>query len=251
MRVTKELFNLMKEAGIRNFPKESCGLIYKRGKKGVPVECKNISSEPEHNFLISASEYAEVLCKGEIIGAWHTHCNTDAKPSDADKQGCENTEMTWFIGEVHKNEKDEIYFGENIEVLVPSGFVQPLVGRNYCYGTFDCYTLLRDYYKQEYDIDLGEWERDEDPWMNEEGYFERKASEIGFQKINGTPKKGDIFLIQMGTNGADHVAIYVGDDKILHHINSRLSNTDIYGGSYWQMHTLSHWRHKDVDENLS
>ena len=159
--------------------------------------------------------------------------------------------MTWFIGEVHKNEKGEVYFGENIEVLVPTGFIQPLVGRNYCYGTFDCYTLLRDYYKQEYNIDLGEWERDEDPWMNEKGYFERKASEIGFKKINSTPKKGDIFLIQMGQSGADHVAIYVGDDKILHHINSRLSNTDIYGGSYWQMHTLSHWRHKDVNENLS
>lgn len=247
MNVTKQLFETMKEAGLRNYPNESCGLIYKRGTKGIAVECKNIAGDPKHNFLISADDYAQTLCKGEIIGCWHNHCGSDAKPSDADKQGCENTELTWFIGEVHKN-GDKLTFGDKIEVLAPTGFMQPLEGRNYCYGTFDCYTLVRDYYKQKFNIDLGEFQREDDPWLTTKNYFADKAEELGFEKINGEPKVGDVFLIQMGNTGdPDHVAIYVGEDRILHQIMGRLSGTAIYGGSYWQEHTISHLRYKGLE----
>lgn len=246
MKVTKQLFETMKEAGIRNFPNESCGLIYKKGTKGIAVECKNISNDPEHNFLISADDYAKILCEGEIVGCWHTHCGSDAKPSAADRQSCENTEMPWFIGEVHKT-KDGVIFKDKIEVITPTGFIQPLEGRTYCYGVFDCYTLVRDYYKMNFDIDLGEFAREDDPWLERKGFFAEKAAELGFERVKEEPQVGDVFLIQMGNTGdPDHVAIYIGNDKILHHIIGRLSGTAIYGGSYWQEHTISQWRHKDV-----
>lgn len=246
MEINKQIYEFVKEAGIRNYPNEACGLIYAKGKKAIPVECKNVSLEPEHNFIISAEDYASTMSLGEIVGCWHTHCNTDARPSDADKQACENTETTWYIGSVRKNDAGEVYF-DGMQVLTPTGFMMPLVGRPYAYGVFDCFTILRDYYKTEFNIELPDCARIEDPWDTDPDFCYHRALACGFERTGGQPKKGDIFLIQTGTEGADHVAVYIGDDKILHHMRNRLSRHDIYGGSYWQMHTLSHWRHKDVD----
>lgn len=246
MEVNKLIYDFVKEAGLRAYPKEACGLVYAKGKKAFPVECKNVSVEPEHNFLIGADDYAETMNKGEIVGCWHTHCNTDPTPSDADKQGCENTEVVWYIGSVMKNDAGELQF-YGLEVLKPCGFMMPLVGRPYAYGVFDCFTCLRDYYKTEFNIDLPDKTRSENPWDEDPDFCTHWAEELGFVRTGGIPKKGDIFLIQTGVENSDHVAVYVGDDKILHHMRGRLSRHDIYGGSYWQEHTLSHWRHKDVD----
>jgi cell wall-associated NlpC family hydrolase len=43
---------------------------------------------------------------------------------------------------------------------------------------------------------------------------------------------GDAILMSIETSGLNHVAIYLGDQMILHHLRGRLSSRDIYGG-YW------------------
>jgi proteasome lid subunit RPN8/RPN11 len=241
MKVSQKIYDFIKEAGIKAYPKEACGLLYAKGKKAIPVECRNDALEPEHNFLINGDDYVATMNLGEIVGCWHTHCNTNAKPSDADRQGCENTEVTWFIGAVNKDEKGEFTF-EGIETITPEGFMMPLIGRPYVYGTFDCYTLLRDYYKTEMGIDLGDFLRGENPWDAAENFFLTKGEEMGFVPTGGTPEKGDVFLLQCGKK-IDHICIYIGDDMILHHMRDRLSRRDIYGGSYWQERTIYHMRY--------
>jgi cell wall-associated NlpC family hydrolase len=46
-----------------------------------------------------------------------------------------------------------------------------------------------------------------------------------------------------GSGNPNHIAVYIGNEMILHHGHGRLSRRDIYGG-FWQKHTTHHLRHK-------
>lgn len=245
--VKDKLADFVKECGFKRYPEEACGLVY-ADSKGKPhfVECKNKSLEPKHNFLIEPEEYLKVSELGEVVACWHTHCETAPIGSKADKQACKNTQVPWFIGSVYKKDGHFTFDGLTL-VEVDNDFEMPLVGRPYVFGVFDCFSLMRDYYHRELHIDLPELPRYERIWTSEPDYMARVAQEkFGFVRIpiDEQPKIGDLYFIQTGVTGADHIGIYLGDDRILHQTRNRLSRKDIYGGSYWQEHTLSHWRHK-------
>lgn len=237
----------VKERGIANYPNESCGLIYS-DSVGKPhyVECKNISDEPNHNFLIDPNEYLEVEKLGEVIGCWHTHCDVPPTASDPDKQGCKNTQVPWFIGSVYKDDSGFRFEGLTL-VEVDDGYEAPLLGRVYCFGTFDCFSLMKDYYKRELRIELPDVPRTERIWTTEENYMAKRAVEdFGFVRLDDDAEliRGDLCFVETDREGADHICIYLGNDRILHQMRNRLSRTEIYGGSYWQEHTTSRWRHK-------
>jgi cell wall-associated NlpC family hydrolase len=75
--------------------------------------------------------------------------------------------------------------------------------------------------------------------------FERCFAEAGFEDhgIN-EPEYGDAILMQLdGSPGLNHVAVYVGEQRILHHLRGRLSSRDIWGG-YYQKSTGLIVRHR-------
>lgn len=242
-----ELYEFVKACGFKRFPHEACGLIYS-DRIGRPhyVECENVSDEPEHRFLIAPEEMRKVEKMGKIVGCWHTHCNEAPVASPADKEACRNTDVPWLIGAVFKNDEGMKFSG--LTVVEPDErYKTPLLGRSYVFGVFDCVSLMRDFYKQEFDIDLPEVPRYERMWEKEKDVMRRVAvDDLGFVRLKDDepPQYGDVFLIQIGQHGEDHIAIYIGDDKIMHQLRSRLSRVDVYGGSYWQERTLTRWRHK-------
>ncbi|MDL2284408.1 C40 family peptidase [Oxalobacter sp. OttesenSCG-928-P03] len=233
----------MQKEGAAQYPKEACGLIIKRGKKTVAIPCENISTEPEEHFLMSPESYAEAADKGEVIGVWHTHPDKSSKPSEADLAGCEASELVWVIMGVVQDENGGFRY-EKPEAIEPAGFELPYLERPYVFGVVDCYTLVQDYYKREYGIKLIEAPRVEEWWLQGHNFVEDLFEEIGFIRVKDAPQKGDIFLMQIGADVANHMAIYMGDDTVLHHCHGRLSTRDIYGG-YWQKHTTFHLRYKD------
>lgn len=245
----------VKECGFKRYPKEACGFVL-ADAKGKPfcIECENKSLEPNSHFLIDPEDFLKAEKQGKIVACWHTHCDMSARASEADKVGCQNTQVPWFIGAVYG--KEEPYRFEGLELVeCNNGYEAPLIGRPYSFGVFDCFSLMRDYYKRELHIELPELPRTERIWASEPDYMAKTAVEkFGFVRMpeGEPPHRGDLFFIQTGRDGADHIGIYIGDDRILHQMRNRLSRTDIYGGSYWQEHTLTHWRHKTyVDESNS
>lgn len=246
LKTNKDIVDFIKTEGVKNFPKESCGVIAKVGRKAVPFACENISADPEHQFLMNPEDYIAVSDKHEIIGIWHTHINITNQPSVADKVGCENSELPWMIMNIRKTIDDEDYTFSDINIITPNGFELPYLERPYVFGVLDCYTLVRDYYKREFGVKLKDVFRIENWWTKGYNLFEDSYKDVGFVDVQGDEfRVGDLLFLQIETDTPNHCAIYIGDDTILHHLYGRLSSTDVYSG-YYRKHTSYHLRHKEL-----
>lgn len=211
------------------FPNEACGVIIVfRGRRRY-VPCKNVASSPRDGFRICPVDYAAAEDQGEVVGIFHSHPNASANPSQDDIVSCEASMLPWFI------------LGLPSEVwreIKPSGFVAPLVGREFFHGTLDCYGLVRDYYKRELGIELLNFERQDDWWSKGQNLYVDNFSIAGFEQrsFGDHPQVGDVLLMQICADVPNHAAIYIGDDTILHHLYGRLSSREVYGG-YYKKHT--------------
>lgn len=241
--VPENIVATMREAGARAYPNEACGLVIGIGNKSIAFECRNIAPDPKAHFMIDPADYGMLAQKGRVVGVWHTHPDLSPQPSDADRAGCENTELPWIILGVRKQVEG---FGFEGPVLIePCGFEIPYLERPYVSGVLDCYNILLDFYKREYGIKLNDYPRIEADGRMGFSFFTERYGKEGFVRlIDQTPQPGDVFLIQTQGDTPNHIAVYLGDDMILHHSHNRLSRRDIYGGGFWQKHTTHHLRHK-------
>ena len=108
-----------------------------------------------------------------------------------------------------------------------------LTGKEYVYGTQDCYTVIRDYYKLK-GILLPDFERPED-LDTADSIFLEQAELCGFYPVDFNLRKaGDMVVMKLRTRTPMHAAIYVGDDKILHQRTNSLSAVEPFGRYYRQ-----------------
>lgn len=123
------------------------------------------------------------------------------------------------------------------------------VGRPFRHGTTDCYGLIRDFYKDEFGIELTNYAR-ADNWWNEGGnlYMDHYKDE-GFRLVDEKEELqyGDLCLIALGCNVASHGAIYIGNKLLLQHCQDRPSSIDRYIGCL-KDRTLAVIRHNSIKE---
>ncbi len=244
----KHITQVIQEQSLKVYPEEACGLIIQVADKFEAVVCENKSEKPkEDNFLITDEDFAKAEDLGEVIAVWHTHTDQSSEPSTIDIHYCNATALNWVIFSLNKREAgfefDEPTF------LFPSDQPIDYVGRPYVFGIHDCFTLVEDYYKREFSINI---EHKPAGYPDIENWFEEGLNLLvnnfeinGFvQLLNREPEIGDVFIIQVGSDTPNHLAIYLGADRILHHCRGRLSTIDAYNRSYWWKHTTHHLRHR-------
>jgi len=221
------------------YPKEACGFIIvnSRGREQY-YKAKNIAESAEEHFIIDPISYADAEDLGEIIGICHSHPDETCIPSETDRVSCEATNKPWHILSWPLN---KLYSWE------PEGYEAPLIGRSFSHGVLDCYTLVKDYYKRELNIELQNYFHQNDWWEKGENLYVDNFKDQGFIEINDKNdiQKYDAFLIKLLSSVSNHAAIYIGGDTILHHVYGRLSNRQTYSG-YWRKHTTHHLRHKSL-----
>lgn len=99
---------------------------------------------------------------------------------------------------------------------------QSLIGRQWEYGKFDCFTLIRDWFELQ-GIQLPDFDRPED-LENCESIFLQQAVAIGFRPIQFSCRKpGDVLIMKLGTATPMHAAILLADERILHQRQNSLS----------------------------
>ena len=202
-------------------PRESVGvLIVIKGKEQY-YPCNNLSTYSQQCFILDPEDYVKADALGEITAIVHSHPVTPPSPSQADKVSCEQSGLKWHI----VNPKTEMW-----GYCEPTGYKPPLIGRQWVWGVTDCWSLVRDYYKEQHNIQLLDYERPTTPQdFLDNPLFEQYAERTGFRQLNKDEKlqKGDVLLMSILHPTLNHVAIFLGDE-ILHHLADRLSTREPY-----------------------
>ena len=205
----------------RAYPREACGLIavIKGRKRFWP--CNNLADQPSDFFELDPADYATAEDAGTIVAVVHSHPYTKPEPSMADQVACNRSGLPWLIVNPITQQ-----WGE----AMPNDYQPPLVGREYCWGTLDCWSCVRDWYQQEWSLDLPDWDRPKRKTWDEAPQFAQLYAEAGFREVDlKRLQVGDALLMAIGAVGLNHVAVYVGDQYVLHHLNGRLSSRDLLG----------------------
>lgn len=249
MTVDEGLERDMQLYAISCYPNEACGVIVDVNGKAQFIGCENIHHEPSNNFTVDPLQYSKAADKGQVVAVWHTHIDKSATPSDEDKAGCNHSELPWYIHGITKNHEDVFVFDGPV-FLGPQEEVVEYEGRPYLFGIHDCFTLAVDYYRREYGIEIicPDFTREEKIDYIRNNTFVKNYKQMGFVQVFDeleNPKVGDVFLMQLADKeNPDHIAVYIGNELILHHLIGRLSRRDVFGG-YWYKHAIIHLRHED------
>lgn len=169
----------------------------------------------------------------------------------------ENSEV-FNISEEERNEMNNlkkifVTIGENkdySEVFFPDRYFEntPLIGRPFLHGLFDCYTLVKDYFKRNFNQVLPtNLQRTWEWWNTGSNLYLEHAANYGFEEVKDI-KKHDLLVMSLTSPVPNHGAIYLGDNKILHHVAGRFSTIENFGSIY--KHKLSViLRNKNINVN--
>lgn len=130
-----------------------------------------------------------------------------------------------------------------------------LQGKTYISGWSDCFTLVRELFQNFANIEIKDYSR---PFgwhlTNKFNFFDTLHQKEGFTPLNISPlniQLGDVLVIQLGRSVTNnHVAVYIGRNKILHHLEGGLSAIEEYTPK-WQHRVQYVLRHPKMVEALS
>jgi proteasome lid subunit RPN8/RPN11 len=220
---------------MQELPREACAvIIIEKGRERLVI-CKNVSVVNDQ-FILDPLGYAAAEDRGEIIGIVHSHCFVSSRPSGADRVACEASGLEWHICSVPTGS----WFS-----FKPDGYKAPFVGREFCHGVLDCYSLIRDYFKETLSIEIPDFERDFEWWELGQSLYLDNFKKAGFREVPMKEIKAhDVLLMQIHSRIVNHGAVYLGNDLMLHHLSKRLSAREVFGG-YYKKHTQKVVRHEN------
>ncbi len=196
------------------YPNEAVALVV----ENELVFATNISTNPTESFEIDVLDEYE----GRIQGIIHSHPNGDIKPSKQDYQTYLLLGVPSGIVTCTSDSCSQSYW------LTESLLDKPLEGRPFIHAYYDCYSLIRAYFKQIRGIILKDYPRDDEWWVNGEDMYDQFFRDAGFEIISSNEQlqPGDIVFMSIHSNVVNHAAIFLTDDTILHHLYGRLSRVD-------------------------
>lgn len=100
------------------------------------------------------------------------------------------------------------------------------VGRSFDIGKVDCYQLTAEFYREEFNVDLTMVEYPSNWIGRKDDAMMDLHQEVGFKLMQGTMKElkyGDVLVCAIASPHGNHLAIYVGQNKVLHHLLNRQS----------------------------
>jgi hypothetical protein len=213
------------------FPNECCGIVSEN--KYIP--CENMSDNVRWNFRINPIQLAKYYRDNNLQAIIHSHCDEIMTTKEGRK-------FTMDYG--HASKDDMI---RQAESKVPYGIVhlnidgnpmktffwgdelpvQDYEGRQFIHGIYDCYGVVRDYYRKDLNIILKQVPRQFGWWNypNMKSFMLDNVVGAGFElrDTNYELKKGDLIFMTIIAKMINHCAVYLGKGLILHHLCNRLS----------------------------
>lgn len=207
--LTTEQTQYVQDESIRAYPHEIIFLLTE--SKGL-YKVTNIADDTTKEFRVSSSDMQQALTEN-LLAVIHSHPDFEPYPSEADMHSQLAVDVTYGICATDGVNASNInYWGGGIEKA-------PLLGRGFIHGIQDCYSLIKDYYKSELNIELNEFPRSWQWWNNGQDLYSLNVESEGFIRVY-EPEIGDMIFMQIRSKVPNHGAVYVGNDLIMHHITS-------------------------------
>ena len=215
----KALQHAMEEA-----PREACGLVFK--DRYVP--CINVNPEPEKGFVIGNDQNAALVKKhGPYEGVMHSHTAGEVSPSEEDMKHQIASGVPWGVhvlegGKAGHRYVDYFEFGDHL-------LDEPLVGRRFRMGVFDCVSLLRSWFWQEHGLKLPDIPRYDDIWEDNDllqlfaNGYSKEISDFDLLEPDDI-RKGDVVMMALRSETVNHFAVLCDDQVAIHHPYGGLSS---------------------------
>lgn len=234
-----EIKNQIESLANKNSNEEICGFIYHNMTDIFIYPCENISLDKKNNFEISADDYLKCLKLGKILAIYHSHPDTDQAQNGFSKEDLETAdeiEIPMRMYSVRYKEWHE---------YIPKGYNLPLIGEPFLWGEKDCFGLIRTFLRQEKGIYLNDYPRDKNFQHSDNNQILENIEKENYYSIGSTAllKKHDILLFNSGRANVQHMAVFMGNSRILHHPLNSLSIIDIFNDK-WQQRLQHVLRHK-------
>lgn len=214
-------------------PQECCGVI--ADGKYHPL----INRATDHDsFVMDRRGYADIARESKIEAVVHSHVYLPPNPSDGDLAMCEKTRLPWLIISWPLGKW---------RVIEPRGFRAPLIGRQWAWGSHDCFGCIRDGLHDYANIMIPDFPRDWLWWKDGGNIIVDQFEEAGFVRMPpGTaPQHCDVLGMRIASKVVNHLGLFLAPDVMLHQMMGRLSVREVYGGFYRDATEL-HLRHSQI-----
>ncbi len=210
----------IKKIALEDTSIECCGCVYKVSGKKYVHKCKNFSTNPQSHFIMSPFDYLKCSISGKIEYIFHSHNSEKCEFSEFDKVQLYNHKIR---GILYNTKMD------TLKIFYPESFNNPYIGKAFEFNKSDCYTLVREYYKDKFNIHLPDFNRSS-KWsesinINDEFLKQNLLTE------NDKLEKGNIIVFQFSKH-PDHFGIYLENNLFLHHPRNRFSIIDEIANGY-------------------
>jgi hypothetical protein len=226
----------IKEYFISKWPEEACGYL----KYGVFYPLENCSEDKENDIEVDG----EFLIRKPDVFV-HSHTFREEPPSDprapseVDLHNQIITNIEWAICATDgKTCSDPIFWGN-------PNHRPPIEGREFIVNAQDCLSLVQDWYYEHLNIRLPNKARSAD-WDLGYSFMDDEYTNWGFYDVPlDDLKHGDVMMMRvLLATTTNHLAVYVGDGKIIHHGYGQVPITEQC--HRWLKRTVRVVRHKDV-----
>lgn len=222
-------------------PEEVCGLVV----GGEYVRCRNIAVDRRNEFSVHPEDWARAEAGGDVEFVLHSHTDGTYWPSLEDMVGQAQSGVPWgLVAHVEGRWRGPVCWGDGLPVA-------PLLHRMFIHGVWDCFALVRDWYRTERGVTMPDLPRSFRWWTRGEAVLSR-FKDFGFEEVGrgnqrpaGWGRVGDAVLMRVvgGDRPVDyepnHCAVVTSaGGLILHHLTGRLSREEPLGP--WEP-LVTHW----------
>ena len=217
-------------------PQESCGFVVFDGQQNSYIPCVNVSPDPINYFEIAPEEFIAAGGIGHIVALVHSH------PDSAKVKGLPYLSTADRECQVQLDLDFWLVVGGEIKQYRN---IPPLLGREFKNCKLDCRSIVMDCYMLA-GVEILDSSEYEFNWFERENLYEEGMQRCGFHRLmhDDDIQLGDVVLFQVGSKVANHAAVYLGNQMLLHHSQGRLSSRVPYDG-FWLNVTHSVWRFKE------
>ena len=126
-----------------------------------------------------------------------------------------------------------------------------LADKPFRWGSSDCLTLFRNFYRDNFGIEITNYARPSN-WSSDQLDLMRLCYEReGFDMITDWKLKdlrpGDVLCMAIGERNPNHFSIYLGNDRVVHHLYGRTSSVEQFR-DFFRNTTCYILRHPDVPD---